>query len=245
MKLAAIYNVWDGVELLRGSMNCLKNHVDLFIIVWQDESNFGEHYNPLPEMADFLRDFNFILVRFEPIGVGGQRNETAKRNVGLQVAKLYNCTHFIQLDADEYYEDFAAAKELYIESGAAGSVCSIYTYFKTPTLRNEKPDGYYVPFIHRLEPFTTMGYFKNYPFYVDRTRHVNTENVVALPVQMHHYSWVRKDINRKARNSSAKFNIEKGTLLSDYNYHNVGPGYYIKDWEQTLIEVPNIFNIKI
>lgn len=244
MKLAAIYNVWDGVELLRGSMECLKNDVDLFIIVWQDTSNFGEHYNPMPEMVDFLKYFNFVLVKFDPAGNGGQRNETTKRNVGLQIAKIYNCTHFVHLDTDEYYEDFAAAKDLYIESGAAGSVCSIYTYFKKPTLRNQNPDGYYVSFIHKLEPFTTGGYYKDYPFYVDRTRQVNCDNVVALPVKMHHYSWVRKDIERKARNSSAKFNIAKGSLLSDY-HSNVGPGYYIKDWEQILIEVPNIFNIQI
>jgi hypothetical protein len=41
MKLAAIYNAWDGVELLKGSMNCLKDGVDIFIVIYQDVSNYG------------------------------------------------------------------------------------------------------------------------------------------------------------------------------------------------------------
>ncbi len=48
MKLAAIYNVWDGVELLKHSIASIKQDVDLIIIVYQDISNFGEEFNPLP-----------------------------------------------------------------------------------------------------------------------------------------------------------------------------------------------------
>jgi len=50
MKLAAIYNVWDGVELLHGSIECIKDHVNQIIIVWQNVSNIGEIYDPMPEM---------------------------------------------------------------------------------------------------------------------------------------------------------------------------------------------------
>ena len=87
-KLCAIYNVFDSVELLNGSMNCLKNDVDLFIIVWQDISNFGEQY-------DCTKDFelpNFgckiIFSKFEPqLNKGGTWNETQTRNIGLEIAK--------------------------------------------------------------------------------------------------------------------------------------------------------------
>jgi len=64
MKLAAIYNLWDGEELLLGSMKCLKDHVDLFIIVWQEVSNFGEPHNPLDNLN--FAGFPIALVKYNP-----------------------------------------------------------------------------------------------------------------------------------------------------------------------------------
>ncbi len=241
LKLAAIYNVWDGIEHLKGSMNCLKNDVDLFIIVYQDISNFGEEYNPLPDMD--LEGFNHILVRYTPRKIAGQYNETLKRNMGLEMAKINNCSHFLNMDTDEYYKDFKSCKQKYIESGYKGSACKIYTYFKLPTLRFETEDGYYVPFIHELLPNTICGSF-DYPFYVDSTRKINCVNVILLDIHMHHFSWVRKDIEQKCRNSSAKINIERGSMLQDYYNPEVKSGYYVKDYEKKLISVDNFFSIE-
>lgn len=246
MKLAAIYNVWDGEELLKGSMMRLKDHVDLFIIVHQKESNFGEWYEQFPSIEHICLNGEFKLVElyeYQPrVGMGGAFNEKAKRNMGLDIARSAGCTHFIHMDCDEYYEDFGEAKQLYINSGHKGSVCKLYTYFGEPTLRFENPDGYYVPFIHELRPDTKAGDTK-YPFYCDPTRRINETDIVELPVFMHHYSWVRNNIERKCRNSSAKSNIEKGTMLKDYYSKELGPGYYVKDYKQRLIEVENIFGI--
>ena len=58
MKLAAIYNVWDGVELLRGSMESVKDGVDLFIIVYQNVSNIGEVFHPLA-LLRYYREIYF------------------------------------------------------------------------------------------------------------------------------------------------------------------------------------------
>lgn len=245
MKLAAIYNIWDGVELLHGSVKCIKDHVDVFILVWQDVSNYGEKYSPLPDIA--METFaevghKVVNIKYEPVVGAGMFNEKKKRNIGLGCARAMGCTHFLHLDCDEYYEDFGAAKELYIKSGKPGSVCSLYTYFKLPTLRFETKDGYFVPFIHELKPDTQAG-TRHYPFYVDPTRRINETEVVELPVTMHHFSWVRKDIERKCRNSSAKENIEVGTMLLDYHAPEVGPGYYVQDYCQKLIEVPDSFNL--
>lgn len=242
MKLAAIYNAWDGIELLRGSMNCLKYHVDLFIIVWQDVSNFGEYYNPVPDM-DLSGFKNVILVKYNPIVGAGMFNEKKKRNLGLDTARANGCTHFLHLDCDEYYEDFGAAKDIYLNGGKPGSVCKLYTYFKLPTLRFETPDGYFVPFIHELNSDTQAG-VRHYPFYVDPTRRINEKDVIELPVFMHHFSWVRKNIERKCRNSSAKENIERGALLHDYYSPEVGPGYYVKDYDKRLVSVSDAFSIQ-
>jgi hypothetical protein len=241
LRLAAIYNAWDGIELMRGSMLCMKDHVDLFIIVYQDVSNFGEQYNPLPDM-DLSGFANVTLVKYDPVVGAGAYNEKRKRNLGLDIARDKGCTHFLMVDCDEYYENFGEAVYLYKNFGHRGSVCSLYTYFKLPTLRFETKDGYFVPFIHELKPETQAG-VRHYPFYVDPTRRINETEVVELPVTMCHFSWVRKDIERKCRNSSAKENIEKGTMLQDYYSDHVGPGYYVKDYDKKLIEVPDYFGL--
>jgi hypothetical protein len=146
------------------------------------------------------------------------------------------------MDSDEYYFDFAEAKDLYIKAGHDGSVVSLYTYFKLPTLRFEKPEGYFVPFIHKLNQDTISG-VPEYPFYCDPTRRINCTDVIELPIKMHHFSWVRKDIQMKIRNSSAKGNIENSQLLSDWD--KAGTGSFIKDYNTSLIEVPNLFGISI
>lgn len=242
MKLAAIYNVWDGVELLYGSMKCLKDDVDVFILVWQDISNFGEHYNPINYFN--IPDFGceVLLVKYEPTGHFGTINEVLKRNLGLQYAKQEGCTHFLHMDCDEYYEDFGAMKQQFLASGAKGSVCKILTYFKKPTLRLEAHDNYYVPWIHELKTDTVAG-VQGYPYYTDPTRRINTNDVICMDAPMHHYSWVRKDIERKARNSSAKANIERSQLLQDYYSDETKSGYFLKDYGQKLMEVDNIFSI--
>ena len=244
MKLAAIYNVWDGVELLYGSMKFLKDEVDVFILVWQDKSNFGEAYNPMDDFK--IPDFGceVILVKYEPVQNGGTTNEILKRNLGLQYAKDEGCTHFLHMDCDEYYQDFGALKQQFLASGAKGSVCKILTYFKKPTLRLEALDNYFVPFIHELQPETIAG-VRQYPFYVDPTRRINTNDVICMDAPMHHYSWVRKDIERKVRNSSAKVNIERSQLLQDYYSDETKAGYFLKDYGQKLVEVDDLFGIDI
>lgn len=247
MKLAAIYSVWDGVELLRGSMDRLKYQVDLFIIVWQDISNYGEYFNPM-QFTDMSSFSNIVLHKYNPeIGIG-MTNERNKRNIGLEIAKSYKCTHFLHLDVDEYYEDFGKAKELYVSTGKRGTVCKLYTYFKSPTLRFETPDEYYVPFIHELLPDTAAGWsLTNYPFYVDPTRRINEDEVVNLEgVYMHHYSFVRRNIYMKFRNSSARDNFKRTTLLEDCLSENVMEGSIVKDYHgKKLIKVVNQFGIVI
>ncbi len=243
MRLAAIYNAWDGIELLRGSMDCLRYHVDSFIIVWQSVSNFGEFYDPIRDI-DLTGFRNVVMIKYDPVGINGGLNERNKRNIGLQEAKNQKCTHFLHIDVDEYYQDFGAAKDLYLRSGHNGSVCQLYTYFKLPTLRFDTPDNYYVPFIHKLLPGSEVG-FKRYPFYVDPTRKVNETDVVCLPdIYMQHFSWVRKDIGRKIRNSSARDNIMVSTLEADYNSY-LSEGSFVNGYGKKLISVDNNFNIQI
>lgn len=137
IKLAAIINLWDGIELLRGSIDCYKDHVDEIIIVWQEVSNFGEPHNP-PSIINLSSEVNrkTTFLKYDPyFSLGGSQNEVKKRNIGLDIARELRCTHFFHIDVDEYYEDFGGLKKEYLISCKKASICKIYTYFKKPTLR--------------------------------------------------------------------------------------------------------------
>jgi len=240
MKLAAIYNVWDGVELLRGSMDSVADGVDVFIIVYQDVSNYGEEFKPLENID--LSDYNCVFVKYKPTGTGAGYHERQKRNIGLTMARDQRCTHFLHMDCDEYYSDFLDAKKMYQNTGHDGTVCKLFTYFKKPTLRFENTDNYFVPFIHRLKGNSAAG-VNEYPFYVDPTRRINTDDVVEIDAVMHHFSYVRDDIERKVRNSTAVNNIKKSNLLRDYYDESIGTGSYVEDYKQKLIQVDDQFGI--
>jgi hypothetical protein len=246
MKLAAIYSVWDSEELLIGSIRCSMGSVDEIIIVYQTVSNYGEKHDPITALlndnANFFDSQKIHIIHYAPrLNESPKTNEVAKRNLGLMYAKIKNCTHFLHLDCDEYYQDFGEAKRLYMESGHAGSVCRLHTYFKKPTLRLDRPEDYYVPFIHELRPDTTAG-VKNYPFYVDPTRRINETDVVELPNYMHHYSFVRKDIGRKVRNSTARKTLQNKHYI-DYQ-RDLKAGDYLPCYDRKLIEVEDYFGIE-
>lgn len=245
-KLAAIYNIFDGEELLKYSVKSVAA-CDLFIFVYQTTSNFGERHDPLPGIMAaiaFGGVTNYELHEYIPDpSLGGGINETNKRNKGIRIAHKHECTHFLHLDCDEIYRYFPGMVDVYESSGKSGSACPILTYFKLPTLRFESQDSYYVPFIHELKRNTVAGHHA-YPYYVDPTRRINCDDVVLLTEPMHHFSYVRRDIVRKCRNSSARANIEKSNILTDYAA--ACPGYYVKDFfGQKLIEVRNQFGIEI
>lgn len=243
MKLAAIYNVFDGVEWLGRSIEQIKDHVDLIIIVYQDVSNYGEKYNnyeAIIRVLETLTPEKYIFFTFIPnLSKSPMELETRKRQLGIYAARELECTHFLHIDCDELYYDFAKLKEEYISRGLDGSVCEMYTYFKSENLRLENVDNYFVPFIHKLTPNTKCGIVYSYPFYVDPTRRISDCQTVELLTsgKMHHYSWVRDDINLKIRNSTARFNIEKSQLLQDYLNPEAGEGYFLKDYNQKLIKV--------
>lgn len=250
-KLAAIYNVFDGEELLQGSIERVMNHVDLIIIVFQNISNFGEPYTPMANI-DLSGIDRFICPiifdKYTPVVMGGFVNEQNKRNIGITIARREGCSHFLHLDVDEYYEDFAQAKQEYISLGVAGAVCPIYTYFKKPTWRLKNLDHYYVPFIHHLKDHTQAGHGFNGKFYCDPTRVINEADMGMMTTPMHHYSWVRSDIKRKARNSSAgQHGNQLRGLLDAYDYLKNDtdlPGFKIQDMNnQELIVTENLFGI--
>lgn len=243
VKTAAIYNVFDGEELLRGSIEQIRNCVDVVIVVYQTISNYGEEYAPQIPYDLIDHHINYYPV----VAKGGQWNEIEKRDQGLQLAKAMNCTHFILMDCDEYYEPeiFNQYKNKIIHFGYDSSVCRLYTYYYNPTTRIDPIEDYYCPFIHKIYQNSVIRFDKRYPAWVDPTRRTNNfQKLLKIenPI-MHHYSWVRKDIARKLRNSSAKGNLgDINELIQQHqDFPTTGKMAFFKN--RNYIQVGNTFNI--
>ena len=248
MKLAAIFNVWaDCLCLLPYAVENIRPVVDGVIIVWSRKSNRGQ-------VIDYELPKDCILINQEPINVTPHANETMKRNAGLEAAKANGFTHFIMMDADEFYiqSEFTAVKEMIYLENIAGTVCRVQTYFKSPTLTIGL-DYTLVPFIHKITPKLTYKLnFASYPYSyqgsgarIDSTRRLNINSGVKMvDIVMHHMSYVRKDMHLKLQNSSANFKGRRSDVIYE-DLRNAKPGYFCKGYQRELKECPNIFNLPL
>lgn len=246
MKLTAIYNCWHDWEFLKYSLKNVTPLVDGVIIIGSNRSNHGE-ISPIPPWV--LENSGFFLR--EPQHNNPMYSETDKRNYGLLKAKQLGYTHFLTIDSDELYipENFLKVKERILKEDLAGLVCPTRVYFGSPKLTIGF-DGTLVPFIHKLTPNIQHGFNKLYPFAwdkkrirVDPTRQLNittgvdyTEDVVC-----EHYSWCRGDYQKKIRNSTARANLERSTIVNDLLYAK--EGYFCQYYQKTLVRASVDFEI--
>lgn len=259
MKLIAIFNVWDAWELLEGSIRQIREHVDCVIAISQRTSNQGEYDESgrnccftLERMGLIDGVFHFNKSHEMYKNISAMNAETRKRQTGISYAQLNNFTHFIHLDCDEYYDskEFAQAKKYIDYESIDGSYCSIQTYYKNPEWAFNNLDSYFVPFIHRVKPNTTTGIHNPYPVLADPTRRIGPcQNVLPINpgmCKMHHFSYIRTDIEKKLRNSTARNNFNIPAIMKEYR--EAGPGSIIKHYSNPpmrLMEVENRFGITI
>lgn len=252
-KLAAIYNVFDGEELLEGSIRQIRASCEIIIAVVQTIGNQGEIHEGGYTTCLSLKKQQLIdlIILFEPHQDLAQRLEKEKRQLGIEEAKKMGCTHFLHVDCDEYYDtlQFAEAKRYCIEKGLAGTALYMQTYYKYPHWQISGLDTYYVPFIHALTADTTCGN-PDYPCHVDPTRSVNLHGDFELLSNdmciMHHYSWVRKNIDRKLANSSANAYLKKHYRKMMAEYNSAKPGDTLQHWpNKPIVVVENTFDIQI
>lgn len=247
MRLAAIFNVWDDWDMLGYSLKNITPLVDGVIIVASDYSNFGER-SQIPESFWQNKD---IYIREPQFKNNPRASETDKRNYGLEIAKRLSYTHFLTCDSDEFYEHepFLKAKErFHVEPNLKGLVCNCQTYFGSPQLTIGL-DTTLVPFIHKLTPTIRHEFNKNYPFAwegkairIDPTRSLNIQSgVERTDLVMHHYSWVRKDYQKKIRNSTARANLERSTIMNDLVQSK--EGYFVEYYQKTLVRASVDFEI--
>lgn len=252
MRLAAIYNVFDGDELLPYSVGSIANSVDHFFMVCQTVGNGGDEYQGGIEAVQSLqRQFGNITILNPPAGLRRRRgdNERDRRNAGLAAAREVGYTHALFADCDEVYDSdqFDAALAKLADSDAACSACRLYTYVNLPTLRLEPMEPYWCPWVFRILPETRAARWSH--CYADCTRGVvpNAPCLMFDPAElvMHHFSYVRRDLRLKMNNSSARDNM--GDLQAREalvrSCLRAGPCHLYRG--HSLVEVQNQFSINL
>ena len=257
MKLGVSYNIFDGSELLEGSIKQIRSEVDYISVVYQTISNFGNTSDPeLVPLLNKLKEEGLIdeLYEYKPkVDKGGHYNEITKRNIGLSLSQGFGCTHHMSMDSDEFYkkDQFIYLKNKMIEGDYDSSYCQMKTYFKSPTFEIRPENTYYVSLIFKIKSDSTyiMGYPS--PVLVDPTRRMNSNNPLILKrdeIEMFHMSYVRKDIKSKLINSSSKgaFTDVDGFLKMFENY-KLGETFFTTHppGNEKTILVDNIFNIEM
>jgi ribosomal protein S17E len=253
MKLGVSYNVFDGEELLEGSIKSIRNSVDYISVVYQKTSNFG---NPCSDnLVNILNDLinkKLVdsIVEYETKNVPPHQNELNKRNLGLFLSKNNNCTHHMSMDSDEFYVESQLnyLKNIIESKDYDSSFCKMVSYYKTGDYIRDPKEEYYVPVIYKIKN-NEFTYAEKCVVEVDPTRRIKSQNPVILErndIEMHHYSMVRTDIKSKFINSTSRslFNQHINKMIDDYNnweYPNKvlwpgNPPYYVE-----IKKVKNLF----
>jgi hypothetical protein len=228
MKLGISYNVFDGEELLEGSIKQIRESVDYISVVYQTISNFGSSCNSeLLSILEKLKVKKLVdeIILYSPTFLSPHIDETKKRQIGLEYSIKNGCSHHMSMDTDEYYEEnnFKNLKKIIIDGDYDSSYCQMLTYYKTWEYVLEPPEDYYVPLIYKINKNTHFKYGGLSPVLVDPTRKIsNLNNPIVLKreqIQMHHGSYIRKDMRKKLENSTANVNFKNDIdkIVEHYN----------------------------
>ena len=212
-KWGVSYSVFDGYELLEASIRSIRKHVDYINVVYQKESWYGSPADAdmLPVLEKLLK-IGLIdeLIEYKanpniPAGV----QERAKRNLGLDAAKKADVNYFMTMDTDEFYDgkEIDTMKYYIVQNGITHSFCNIVVYGTKPTERMLESSSCYAPFFAKIDKKSCLEYNKHIPALIDPTRqiaHRMFSKYYVLPViNMHHMTFVRKNIEEKFKQSSS------------------------------------------
>ena len=252
MKLGAIIITWaDSVCMLSSCIENVAKVAEEVIVVWSLNSNHGVRDNAVLQFISTTKLKGVTWVEHEPTPrLKPSQNEIRKRNRGIDEAYKLGCTHFLMLDADEYYkpEELRIEKERFKNTDLNGMVHRIKVFVGSPTLCC-LDNNTIVPGIQKIEKHTEVGTFQKYPFAydhgvarIDGTRRTNvTTGVIMSDFFMYHASYVRRDIDMKINNSSANLKNRKQIIYDDIRL--AAPGYFSKLYNEVLEECPNYFNL--
>jgi len=230
MRLGCSYNLFDGEELLEGSIKQIRNQVDYISVVYQTVSNFGNPCDSgLVPLLERLKSEGLIdeLFEFSPkVNKGGHSNETQKRNIGLALSQGAGCTHHMSMDSDEYYlpSEFENLKKMIVDGDYDSSFCQMQTYYRSWEYSLNPAEEYYVSLIFKIKPDSEYIIGYPAPVLVDPTRRLSPSNKPLIlkreEIQMHHGSYIRNNVRVKLQNSSASINFNKDIDRITNHYEN-------------------------
>jgi hypothetical protein len=127
------------------------------------------------------------------------------------------------------------------------------TFYKSAEYQIIPLENYYVPLFYKIDKNTkfTFEFIPPYPVKIDPTRRIKAGHCLIHTrdeIEMYHYSYVRKSIETKIENSSAR-NEQKITnsIINHYNNFNkiTDGALFIDNRLLDLIKVENKFNIEL
>lgn len=268
--IGASYSVFDGVELLRRSVEVLREcGVDYINVIWQKVSYFGQAAEAGTDshLQDLLRcrlvdELHLYMPKYSgyPVFTSyatrlAKQDEVAKRNFGLRLARHAGCSHFLTVDADEFYvpKQFRAAVDFITGNQIDCSAAHILYYHLKPThVLMGMGDEYVVPFLYDIRKWPDRWLTYNCSTFPipqsDPTRRLatdpDTRRFHLFPhteLEMHHMHTIRSDLRKKYINStsfrSSTLHRIRGVLQDLHELRGVYAG--------TITEVPNYFDIAI
>lgn len=253
MKIVAVYNIFNGLEIFDKSIEYTRKYVDEIIFVYQTISYRG---STNPDVIPTIEKYPDIKkYQFNPdMKLMPKDNELNKSNWMLDIARLNGADYMLFMDCDHIYQQGVKFTDA-IEKATKYDISwtKMQTYYKYPTWQLDPPEDYYMPFLIKLYPHTQ--FIKNLPFYpvvVDPTLRINTfMNNYVFPFDdfhFHHYSMVRKDITEKFTNSPSRpleYWQGRGMVDEWYNY-NIAENPGVKYFSGRKIKLaPNYFNINL
>ena len=230
MKLSAGYVVFDGLETLEKSILSISESVDLVLVSYQriswGNTKCSEDLIPtlerlkasglIDEILEFKDFVQSSLVTSEEV-LRAKAYETRKRQSLLIRSLELGATHYLSMDADEFYvsSEFNEAK-LQIVKDDLQATAVRYINYLTPTL-HQGYSQFKVPFIYKIGPRSQHGPAQFVFSGIDPTRGIIDESITRSRifsqdvVTMHHMEMVREDLLGKY-NASSRFFMNREQL---------------------------------
>lgn len=234
MKIGLSYNLFDGEELLESSIFCIRNCVDYISVVYQKNSNYNSNCNP--DLINILNNLRFSglideIVEYKPdFQLLPWQNELKKRNIGLNLSKLNNCSHHLTFDTDEFFDNsqFTNMLDVVVSGDYDSSVCKTKIFYKSSKFQLDVDIDTQVPLLYKISEQSEFIHNHEFPVLVDPTRRMKPGKCKIFKPEeiiMYHMSYVRRDLEKKLINSSARVNFEDS--IADVVE-------YYKNWKEGL-----------
>lgn len=256
-KLGLSIVCFDGSEHIKNIVYELRNLCDVIHVCLQKVSYHGDPIDPediteieylkeigyIDEILWYVPDLKYLKKpQFNP--AVPRRLECKKRNMMLDALEKAGCSHSIVIDSDEFYdyEDFKRGKEL-IDShdNIHITYCQYVNYYNDYDRILLYPFDAYVPFITESQyryKFDTQDFTmasdptRRYQITMSDGQKKEFQLLNWNTVHMHHLSWIRKNIEKKLDNWSAKRyfeNVEglRERILDRYYNWEVGLNAYL------------------